>query len=80
MIYSVAVLPDRQGEGHGLALLRLAEDVARSWGVPELRLFTNARMERNIALYSSTGFRETGRRPHPRRASFTIVDMIRPLA
>ncbi len=75
MIYSVAVLPARQGEGHGLALLCLAEDMARSWGVPELRLYTNARMERNIAFYSALGFRETGRRPHPRRASFTIVDM-----
>ena len=74
-IYSVAVLPDRQGEGHGLALLRLAEDMARSWDVPELRLYTNARMERNIALYSAIGFRETGRRPHPKRPSFTIVDM-----
>ncbi len=75
MIYSVAVLPGRQGEGHGLALLRLAEDRARSWEVPELRLYTNARMERNIALYTAAGFRETGRRPHPRRPSFTIVDM-----
>ena len=80
MIYSVAVLPCRQGEGHGLALLRLAEDEARSWSVPELRLFTNARMERNIALYAALGFQETGRRPHPRRSGFTIVDMVRPLA
>ena len=53
MIYSVAVLPNRQGEGHGLALLRLAEEEARSWGVPELRLYTNARMERNIGLYAA---------------------------
>ena len=80
MIYSVAVLPARQGEGHGLALLRLAEDEARSWAVPELRLYTNARMERNIGLYAALGFHETGRRPHPRRPSFTIVDMVRPIA
>ena len=78
MIYSVAVLPERQGEGHGLALLRLAEDEARSWGVPELRLYTNARMQRNIDLSAAFGFRETGRRPHPRRPSFTIVDMAKP--
>ncbi len=38
MVYSLAVLPDCQGEGHGLALLRLAEEEARSWGVFELRL------------------------------------------
>ena len=79
MVYSVAVLPERQGEGHGLALLRLAEEEARSWGVPELRLYTNALMERDIGLYASIGFHETGRRPHPRRPSFTIVDMSRPL-
>ncbi len=79
MIYSVAVLPDRQGEGHGLALLRLAESEARSWDVPELRLYTNVRMERNIALYAAVGFRETGRRTHPMRPGFTIVDMTRPL-
>ncbi len=75
MIYSVAVLPARQGEGHGLALLRLAEDEARSWAIPKLRLYTNARMERNIGLYAALGFHETGRRPHPRRPGFTIVDM-----
>lgn len=80
MIYSVAVLPARQREGHGLALLRLAEDEARSWGVPELRLYTNARMERNIGLYAALGFHETGRRPHPKRPSFTIVDMTRSIA
>ncbi|MGI4977715.1 MAG: GNAT family N-acetyltransferase [Janthinobacterium lividum] len=79
MIYSVAVMSDRQGEGHGLALLRLAEEEARSWGVFELRLYTNALMERNIGLYAAIGFRETGRRPHPKRSSFTIVDMSRPL-
>ena len=79
MIYSVAVLPARQGEGHGLALLRLAESEARSWGACELRLYTNARMERNIALYAALGFHETGRRPHPMRPGFTIVDMVRRL-
>ena len=75
MIYSVAVLPDRQGKGHGHALLRLAEEEARRCGLPELRLYTNARMERNIALYAMVGFSETGRRLHPRKAGITIVDM-----
>ena len=79
MIYSVAVLPDRQREGHGHALLRLAEKEARRCGSPELRLYTNARMERNIALYATAGFSETGRRPHPRRADSTVVDMAKRL-
>ena len=79
MIYSVAFLPECQGEGHGLALLRLAEEEARSWGAPELRLYTNALMKRNIGLYAAIGFLETGRRPHPKRPGFTIVDMSKPL-
>ena len=79
MIYSVAVLPDRQGEGHGQALLRLAEEETRRCGFPELRLYTNARTERNIALYIVAGFGETGRRPHPKRAGVTVVDMAKRL-
>ena len=74
-IYSVAAAPARQGEGYGSALLRFAEARAGEWGMPELRLYTNARMERNIALYQAKGYRETGRRPNPLRPGFIIVDM-----
>ena len=79
LIYSVAVAPRRQGEGHGSALLRAAEDKARSWVLPELRLYTNARMERNIAIYAAAGYRETARRPHPLRPGWLVVDMAKPL-
>ena len=79
MIWSLAVLPDRQGQGLGRALLRFAEDRARAAGLPELRLFTNALMARNLRLYARAGFRETGRGPHPRRPEFTVVDMARRL-
>ena len=79
MIESVAVAPDCQGQGHGLALLRLAEDLAAEAGLTELRLYTNARMERNIALYAAFGYRETGRRPNPHRPGWTIVDMAKTL-
>lgn len=79
LIFSVAVRPDRQGEGHGRALLAQALEQARLSGVAELRLYTNVLMTRNIALYRRLGFRETGRRPHPRRANFTVVDMARPV-
>ena len=79
MIYSVAIAPARQGEGHGATLPRFAEVKASGWSVPELRLYTNARMERNIAIYRAAGYRETGRRQHPLRFSFTIVDMAKPL-
>ena len=79
MIESVAVAPECQGQGHGAALLRLAETLAAEAGLAELRLYTNARMERNIALYRAFGYREAGRRPNPLRPGWTIVDMTKSL-
>lgn len=79
MIYSVAVAPGFQGQGHGISLLRHAEALTHAAGHSEIRLYTNARMERNIALYQSFGYRETGRRPNPYRPGWFIVDMTKPL-
>lgn len=75
MIFSVAVAPAFQGKKLGIALLNFADEQALSWGVPEVRLYTNSRMERNIALYSAYGYRETGRRANPYRPGWTVVDM-----
>lgn len=80
MIYSVAVAPAFQGQGHGVRLLRHAETLVRNAGHSDIRLYTNARMARNIALYQSLGYRETGRRPNPYRPGWMIVDMAKPLA
>ncbi|CDX19665.1 GCN5-like N-acetyltransferase [Mesorhizobium sp. ORS 3324] len=79
MIFSVAVAPAFQGKGLGIKLLNFADEQARSWGLPEVRLYTNSRMERNIALYSAYGYRETGRRPNPYRPGWTVVDMVKPI-
>lgn len=79
LIYSVAVAPGQQGQGFGSMLLRFAEAKARDWGLGELRLYTNIRMERNVAIYRAVGYRETGRRSHPQRPGFTIVDMAKPV-
>jgi ribosomal protein S18 acetylase RimI-like enzyme len=79
MIFSVAVSPAFQGRKLGIGLLDFAEEQARSWGVPEVRLYTNSRMERNIALYSACGYRETGRRANPYRPGWTLVDMAKPV-
>lgn len=79
MIYSLAVAPDRQGQGHGRRLLALAEDEARAAGLAELRLFTNSRMARNIALYERFGYQELGRRPNPTRSGWVLVDMAKRL-
>jgi ribosomal protein S18 acetylase RimI-like enzyme len=79
LIFSVAVAPAFQGKKLGIKLLDFAEEQARSWGVPEVRLYTNSRMERNIALYAAYGFRETGRRANPYRPGWTLVDMAKPV-
>ncbi|CCV14112.1 GNAT family N-acetyltransferase [Mesorhizobium sp. STM 4661] len=79
MIFSVAVSPAFQGKRLGIALLNFADEQTRLWHLPEVRLYTNARMERNIALYTAYGFRETGRRPNPYRPGWMVVDMAKPV-
>ena len=79
MIFSVAVSPAFQGKKLGIMLLNFADVQARLWGLPEVRLYTNSRMERNIALYLAYGFRETGRRLNPYRPGWTVVDMAKPV-
>ncbi|MGH7042144.1 MAG: GNAT family N-acetyltransferase [Acetobacteraceae bacterium] len=79
LIFSVAVAPSRQGEGLGRRLLAWAEAQARAGGVAEVRLYTNAKMTRNIALYARCGYRETGRRGHPARKDWVRVDMAKTL-
>ena len=79
LIYSIAVKPGAQRRGYGTELLRFAERRAREIGLQELRLYTNERMESNLALYRRCGFVETGKRPHPSRAGQVLVDMVRKL-
>lgn len=62
LIENVAVAPEAQGLGIGTALLARADDEARALGLPETRLYTNARMTENLAYYPRRGFREVGRR------------------
>jgi N-acetylglutamate synthase-like GNAT family acetyltransferase len=64
LIENVAVLPDRHGEGIGGSLLKRADAVARSLGVSELRLYTNALFSANISFYAHRGFEEFLREPH----------------
>lgn len=79
MIFSVAVSPAFQGRKLGITLLNFADEQTRLWGLLEVRLYTNSRMERNIALYLAYGFHETGRRPNPYRPGWTLVDMAKAL-
>lgn len=80
LIFSVAVVPERQGEGIGRELLSFAEAIVQERGHSRLALYTNARMERNIRIYRSLGYRETSRRAHPKLAGSTVVDMEKQLA
>jgi ribosomal protein S18 acetylase RimI-like enzyme len=78
-IYSIAVAPEFQGRGIAKALLAHAEDYARKKMLPELRLYTNKRMERNVAVYVGYGFTKSGERPHPSRKGEVLIDMAKPV-
>ena len=61
LIYSVAVHPAHQKRGFGRLLLAWAEQEAQQAGYTSICLYTNARMEENIALYTQLGYQETQR-------------------
>lgn len=81
LIVNLAILPEAQGQGTGRWMLSFAEAQARGHGLPELRLFTNAKMRRNIAIYEAAGYVETGRRaPDPDWPAWFVVDMVKTLS
>jgi ribosomal protein S18 acetylase RimI-like enzyme len=57
LLDNVAVDPARRGGGLGRVLIAFAEAEAVRRGFPEIRLYTNVKMARNIALYEQLGFR-----------------------
>ena len=57
LIVNVAVAPAQQKRGFGRRLLAHAELLAREAALGTVRLYTNARMVENIALYQSLGYR-----------------------
>jgi ribosomal protein S18 acetylase RimI-like enzyme len=63
LIYSVAIRPELQKHGLGRRLLDWAEQEARRLGRQHIRLYTNALMAANIALYRRLGYIETHREP-----------------
>jgi ribosomal protein S18 acetylase RimI-like enzyme len=56
LIVNVAVSPGSQGHGYGRALLVHAEQLARSLGLDELRLYTSAHLTQNVELYERVGY------------------------
>jgi GNAT superfamily N-acetyltransferase len=61
LLENVAVLPAMQGHGIGTGLLAFADARARELGLGEIRLYTNAAMTENLALYPRRGYVETHR-------------------
>lgn len=58
LIENIAVRPDQQGNGIGKELLHHAEKLARSLGLAEMRLYTNAAFGSNVAYYVRHGYEE----------------------
>lgn len=69
-VENIAVRPDLQGRGLGQRLLAMAEDQARTAGLAELRLLTNAAMAGNVGFYQSLGF--VADPPEPFRGGFIV--------
>ncbi len=61
LLDNIAVAPAAQGMGYGRLLLNFAEQQTLAAGYGEIRLYTNAAMTQNIALYSRLGYVETHR-------------------
>jgi ribosomal protein S18 acetylase RimI-like enzyme len=56
---NIAVAPECQGRGLGRELVAFAEEKAKAYDLPEIRLYTNEKMPENIAVYGRLGFEVT---------------------
>jgi len=62
LLDNYAVLPDWQNRGVGKLLESRARQEARRFGLGKLRLYTNVKMTKNLALYRRRGWVEIERR------------------
>jgi GNAT superfamily N-acetyltransferase len=60
LIENLAVAPAHQGKGHGHRLIARVEELARSLGYGEVRLYTNKLFAENVAFYKKLGYRVDG--------------------
>jgi ribosomal protein S18 acetylase RimI-like enzyme len=61
LISNIAVVSAEQGKGHGKQLIAFAEEEAKLRRYGEIRLYVNALMAENVALYRHLGFIEIDR-------------------
>ena len=61
LLESVAVLPAAAGCGIGKALIRFCEEMAHQQGFCRVRLYTNAKMLENLAIYPRLGYVQVDR-------------------
>ncbi|RAP40445.1 GNAT family N-acetyltransferase [Rhodovulum viride] len=73
----LAVDPARRGEGHGRALVDLAETRARALGLPCLELQTRVELTENHRIFGALGFRPAGTSAHPGYDRPTSITMER---
>jgi ribosomal protein S18 acetylase RimI-like enzyme len=77
LIENVAVAPNFQKRGFGRTLIAHAEQVAARAGRRYVRLYTNARFDENLRLYTSLGY--TVEREEPLNGGVAI-HMFKPVA
>jgi len=77
LVVNIAVSPALHGRGIGRRLLAHAEVLARGAGLATLRLYTNAKMARNIALYRRFGYVIEREAPSP--LGGVVVHMVKQL-
>ena len=61
----LAVEPGLQGQGHGRALVRAAEQRALALGLTVVEMETRVELVENHAIFGKLGFLEVGRKAHP---------------
>ncbi len=65
LIENIAVLPEHHNAGLGGVILERSHTIARSLGLTELRLYTNAKFASNIDFYARRGFEIFQHETHP---------------
>lgn len=78
LIENLAVAPRFQRQGLGSFLTGHAMQAARSAGLPEVRLYTNAAFAENLEYYRRRGFNQTGTAPLPDGG--TMVHFAKPVS